>query len=259
MVTTVQREVAPRVSFATFINEQVATNAATASKGDGRHRLFVGQTRTGKTTLARIVNRMKKSVVVFGTKPKDASLDRYVAEGYVRIDHWPPTRRELKQRGPYEQVRLLLWPKVQRYEELFKFRPIFKAAIRELAFESYWTISVDELFYACQRTKLDLADELSEVAYSGASNGTSLHVTIQRPRGVPLLIPSSCHDVYAFRMGIEDDVRDLAGYSAHSSREVADAIKGLNQSREGVGHEFLYLPFVGDATWKVSEVPSNWA
>ena len=256
----VELEQPERVPWDRFITTQVERNREAASRGKGFHRVFVGQTQSGKTTLNRIMLRMKKTVLMFGTKPKDDSLDEYITrEGFVRLDHWPPTKKELKQRGPYEQVKLLLWPKINTYADLAKMRPLYKAAIQDVTIEPHWTASIDEGNYFCSRKYLDLGDEVAQIAYGGASNGSSEHLLLQRPKGVDPITYGSGHDLFLFPIGNTDDIRDLSGYSKQTAREVAAAVKSLNPDADKRGHEFLYLPFVGGATWCISEVPAQWA
>lgn len=197
---------------------------------------------------------------MFGTKPKDSSLDRYVTEeGFLRIDHWPPTPRELRYRGSREQVKLLLWPKVERYEDLTRHHDLFRRAIRDVSIEGGWTVSIDEGLWVCARRGLNLGEEVSQIAFGGASNGLSLHLVIQRPAGIPVTTYSNCHEGYLFRMGNTNDIREIASYTGYDTLEVAQAIRGLNRGNPEKGHQFLYAPLVGGRTWEVSEVPREWA
>ena len=254
------REVPSVESWPAWVNNQVARQRKIAP-GEGVHRLFNGQTRSGKTTLNKILLRMKKTTLVLGTKPKhDAALERYVSEeGFVRIDHWPPTTKELKQRGQYEQVKLLLWPKVKEYAQLRGFAPLFRRALQDVQIDGNWTVSIDEGLWVCARKGLDLGDVVSEIAIGGAGNGLSLHVLVQRPRNIDPIIYSSCHEGYLFKAGNENDLRELASYTSYSSRDLATAVKGLNLGNEERGHQFLYAPLSGGSKWSVSEVPSDWA
>lgn len=255
----IELEQPPRVPWDRFITTQVERNRIAAASGKGFHRVIVGQTQSGKTTLNRILLRMKKTVLMFGTKPKDDSLEDYIrTEGFVRIDHWPPTRKELKQRGPYDQVKLLLWPKITAYADLKKWKTLYRRAIEDITVEPYWTASIDEGNYFCSSKFLGLGDEVSAIAFGGASNGSSEHLLLQRPRGIDPITYGSGHDLFLFPIGNTNDIRELASYSKQTAREVAAAVKSLNRGNPDRGHEFLYLPFVGGASWAISEVPSNW-
>ncbi len=259
----------PVVSWSTFINAQVdrnnaakvTTNPRTKRKTvEGRHLLFNGRTRSGKTTLNRIMLRMKKTVLVLGTKPNDPSLDDYVEkEGYLRIDHWPPKPKELKQRGPYEQVKLLLWPDMSAYTDLKRHREIYRAALRDIFVEGNWTVGIDEGLWVCSRKGLDLGDEVSAIAIGGAGNGISQHLVIQRPSGIPVIIHEQSHELYNFRTGNTNDIRELASYTGKSTREFTDAVRGLNRGNPEAGHQFLHAPLTDGADWEISEVPASWA
>jgi hypothetical protein len=263
------RDVPPVANWTTFINAEVARNkAAKVSTNpktkrvtvEGIHRLFNGRTRSGKTTLNRVMLRMKKTTLVLGTKPNDPSLDDYVyKEGFVRIDHWPPTAKELKQRGPYEQVKLLLWPNMKTYADLKRYREVYRKAVQEISVEGSWTLSVDEGLWVCSRKGLDLGDEVSAIAYGGAGNGVSLHFVIQRPAGVPVIIHESCHELYNFRTGNTNSLRELASYAGKSTRDFNDAIRNLNRGNPEKGHQFLHAPMTDGADWEVSEMPADWA
>lgn len=254
-----EREAPPTLPWVTFVNEQVALNKS-LTPGHGRHKLFDGQTQGGKTTLNRILLRMKQYVLVLGTKPKDSSLDEYIAkEGYIRIEDWPPTKDQLKKRGKYGQVKLLLWPAARTYSEDLKHRrDVFRRAVRDVATEGGWTLGVDEGLWTCSRKGLDLGDEVSAIAQGGASNGISLHLVIQRPAGIPVIAYQSCHDAYIFKCGNTNDIRELASYGSHDTMDVARAIRGLNRGDPTRGHQFLYMPMTGGAEWGVSEVPADW-
>ena len=257
-----ERETPPVVPWPSFINEQVAAIREEGSRNppEGLHLLFVGQTRSGKTTLKRIMARAKRAVVVFGTKPgRDSSLEKYITEGFTRIDHWPPTKKELTPKGPYEQVKLLLWPKIKTYPDLQKYLDVYRRCAEQILVEAHWTLDIDELRWVCGRDGLRLGDIVTQIAVGGASNDTSLHMAIQRPSAVPIETYASSHHDYIFKLGNTNDIRELASYSAYSTREVSDAIRNLNKENPEKGHQFLHLPVVGGSSWKVSEVPKDWA
>lgn len=260
-----ERELAPEVPWVTFINAQAQKNRADSlgpkGEGLGVHRLFAGQTGTGKTTLARVFTRLKRATVVFGTKPGiDSSLDAYVTrEGFTRIDHWPPTKKELKAKGPYEQVKLLLWPKMKEYADLKRSAELFRAAVRDITVEGNWTIGVDEGLWTCWRKGLDLGDEISAIAFGGRSNGISLHLVIQRPSGIPIATYANCNEGYFFKLGNTNDIRELSSYTGYSTREVTDAIRSLNKGNPTKGHQFLYAPMSGNGQWAISEMDKDWA
>lgn len=246
---------------------QVRTNAEavyTRDDGtvgmDGIHRLAVGQTRSGKTTLLRILARLKRANLVLGTKPgRDTSLEAYITkEGYTRIETWPPKNKDLRPKRD-GTVRLLLWPKITAYGQLRTFRATFAAALQNVIADGNWTTTVDEGLWLCSRKGLDLAEEVSEIAYGGASNGNSLHVGMQRPSGVPVIIHDQCGESYIFKLGNENDLRNMASYSKYSPADTITAVRLLNTTPGQEGHQFLHLPRSGgaDRHWEVTEADAR--
>ena len=255
----------PLASWTRFATEQVQLNRQAVKRDargkpvlNGIHRLFVGQTDSGKTTLMRILTRMKRAVVVFGTKPgTDLALEKYVTdEGYIRVESWPPPKSALRLRNG--AVRIMLWPRISAYEQLRSHAATFRAALQQITVEGRWTVAIDEGLWVCGKDGLGLGREVSDIAYGGRSNGISLHIAMQRPANVPVIVHSQCQQSYVFTMGNTHDLRELASYSRYSTPEVADAVKALSDDAEHT-HRFLYLPRAGGSDWQVSEVPESWA
>ena len=254
----------PQVGFPAFMKGQVTTNTekvyvrkdGTVAM-DGLHRLAVGQTNSGKTTLLRVLARLKRANLVLGTKPgRDSALEAYeFEEGYTRIDTWPPKNRDLRPKRD-GTVRLLLWPRITGYGQLRAFRSVFSAALQSVIVDGNWTTTIDEGLWVCSRKGLDLAEEVSEIAYGGRSNGNSLHVAMQRPSGVPVIIHDQCEESYIFKLGNENDLRNMASYSKYSPADTITAVRLLNTVGINHGHQFLYLPRSGGQNkgWQVTEV-----
>lgn len=247
-MTTQQTELVapPVVGWDQFYALERARNA------QGRHKLFVGPTQSGKTVLARLEARLRDYVVVLGTKPVDSSLDAYVKEGYARIDHWPPTRSEIRKQ-PEGTTRFLLWPKITKREDLRspRVRDAFLRLFDQAFIEGMWTIVVDEALWVARRSGLGLDEPLADMAYGSASNKVSLYITLQRPSGVSRLIWSNVSEAYIFHSGVRDDVRELASLGIYQPPDVVKVIAGLGT---GQGHHpFLYLPCRAQGSWAVSE------
>ena len=215
----------------------------------GSHRLFVGPTQSGKTLLCRYAARDQKYVVVIGTKPRDISLDAYLKEGYRRIEQWPPKAKDLAPDPETGDVRLILWPKIVKREDLRRHRGTFQRFFEEAFVEGHWCIVADEGLWIASRKGLGLDQELADLAYGGASNKVSLYLCIQRPSGLSRVTWSSVSDAYIFHGGVTDDIRELATLGTYDAKDVARIIKsGLK------GHQFLALPCRGQAEWAISEV-----
>ena len=215
--------------------------------GQGRHILFVGPTQSGKTVLARKLAELRSFVVVFGTKARDSSLDAYLADGYRRIESWPPKPKDIRPDST-GAVRLLLWPKIVKREDLRRHRDHYARCLEDAFIEGHWTIVADEGLYLASRKGLNLDQELADVAFGAASNKVSLYLCLQRPSGLSRVTWSSVSDAMVFHLGVTNDIRELASLGVYDPREAAHAIKQLQ------GHAFLDLPCRGGAEWSISEV-----
>lgn len=222
-----------------------AREASVIKQGD--HILFVGPTQSGKTVLCRKVVRLRDYVVVFGTKPVDASLDAYVNEGYARIDHWPPVKKDYKDQ-PEGQARFILWPKMKERADLRRYRDVYARALEEIFIEGRWAVVADEGLWIASRKGLNLETELGDVAYGGASNKVSLYLLAQRQANVGPVAWTSVSQALVFHMGRTDDVRDLASLGTYPPAEAVRVIQHLR------GHQFLDLPCRGGVEWSISEV-----
>lgn len=213
----------------------------------GSHQLLVGPTQSGKTLLAHELANLRRFVVVFGTKPVDPSLDAYIADGYKRIDHWPPQRSDFRDM-PDGVAHFILWPKIAKREDLRRFRPVYAKCFDDIFIEGRWTMVIDEGLWMAARTGLDLGKQMGDVAYSTASNKVSMVLLVQRPTNVPPVTWTSCSDALIFHLGRTDDVRELASMGTYDPKIAQTAVRQLR------GHQFLDLPCRGGAEWSVTQV-----
>lgn len=236
----------PVIDFPAWIAREAATTR------QGMHLLFSGPTQSGKTTLCRIVASLRDYVVVLGTKPKDRSLERYVADGYVRLDHWPPTRSDIRKCSG-DGCHFIVWPKMTTRQDLRKHTGLYLKVLDQVYAEGHWTVVVDEGLWMCNPKGLGLGDVISDIAYGSASNMVSLYLLVQRPANVPPITWTSVAQALLFHMGRTDDVRELASLGTYDPRAAVVAMQHLT------GHQFLDLPTRAQAEWAISEVPPAWA
>lgn len=237
----------PVIPWREWYAREAAILGEAASQGEGFHILFDGPTRSGKTLLCRKVARLRPAVVVWGTKPKDKSLDAYVDEGYCRIDHWPPTNREIRDQ-PEGQARFIIWPEMHKREDLRRYRGVYLNCIESIFIEGKWVLVVDEGLWTASRTGLDLQRQVDDYAYTGAGNMNSLFVLAQRQANVGPITWTSVMQALLFHQGRADDVAEVASLGTVPPKDARVAIQKLR------GHAFLDLPCRGGAEWAISEV-----
>jgi hypothetical protein len=197
------------------------------------------------------VARLRNYVVVFGTKPVDPSLDAYVAEGYVRIDHWPPTKKDYDKAvgwSPPNEARFILWPVIKSREELRAFADAYRKCMDEVFIEGKWCIVVDEGLWMASNKGLGLGDTMGELAYGSASNKVNLYVLCQRLSNVGPIVWTSAEEALVFKSGRTADMRELASLGTYEPKDVQAAVRRLH------GHQFLDVPCRGMAEWSISEV-----
>lgn len=230
----------------------------------GMHVSVSGPTGTGKTVLARYVALIRSYVVVFGTKPHDDQLEAYEHQGYIRIDHWPPTKKELSEFEGTGEARFLLWPKIVHREDLRRYRHIYAKALDDIFAEGHWTVVIDEALWTCGKSGLDLGEHLSDLAFGARSSKVSLIFLGQRPVGqLPPILWTSVSQALIFHLGRTDDVRELASLGSYQPQAAALAVQRLNTDEAGEpipgSFKFLDLPVRAQARWSITEVPPSWA
>jgi hypothetical protein len=196
---------------------------------------------------ARTLARDRDYVIVLGTKMRDREMDAYLAEGYERVETWPPPRKALR---PLEDgsVRIVLWPKVRERTDRYKHRAVFSRCLDNVLKEGGWTVVADEGLWLSDKMGLGLSEHLSHLAYMGRSNGITLMMLVQRPRGVPIHTWTNVSHCFLWHGGNTDDARELASLGTVPPRDVAAAMHSLT------GHSFLYLPCRSGGGWAISEV-----
>lgn len=166
----------------------------------GEHLTAIGHTGSGKSHAVRLLLPLRGHSVVFGTKPRDATLKAFRRDGWVRYTEWPPE--------PHDD-RVLLWPSVQTIpDDIVNQRRVFADALADVFAQGGWCVYLDELPYIVNTLRLGDYPEL--LWQQGRSLGVSLVAAAQRPRHVPLLAFSQATHLLLWRASDAADLQRLA-------------------------------------------------
>jgi DNA helicase HerA-like ATPase len=195
----------------------------------GEHLSVFGRTGTGKTFLTTdILNIRTGYTVAYGVKPDDESLDFLInKEGYERITTWPP---RYTQDGT---KRFVLWPHIERIEDIDNSEPLFKRATGEIYAQRGWCLYVDEVRYMV--SNLNLQKELVNMWILGRSSKLTLVACSQRPTWVPLEMLTQATHLFIFSLEGEDDLKRLRHISGYNKDLIISTITELPE------HHCLYL------------------
>lgn len=220
MVTQPQTTSIPRLSWADHLDRW--------DWRQGQHITLIGPTGCGKTTLALQVLDLRGYPLVVSTKPRDPVVAELKADGYQVSRAWPPP-----------SYRSVLWPPIDKPEDVDRQRAVIDQALREVYRTGGWTLYLDEARYVTEYLGLGKAVEL--LWLQGRSLGVSVIASGQRPRHMPLAAYSQATHLYVWRTRDRSDAQRLGEMSGGPPvLEVMAALDGLE------GHEVLYMSATGE-------------
>jgi hypothetical protein len=186
----------------------------------GDHISAIGPTNSGKTNLMLQLLALRKNVVVFGTKRKDATLNPLLQSGnYLKVNEWSE--------GHYTS-RLILNPPLKQMEDIARQKAIFDSAIRQIFMMGGWCIYVDEIAYFVDQ--LGLSKHLNLLWQHGRSLGITLMGGTQRPYHIPLAAYSQATHLFLWRNNDRRDVQRLSEISGQvDKRLIQDTIPQLER------------------------------
>lgn len=193
---------APRIPWDVFVRSELNWRS-------GEHFGLIGPTGQGKTTMLLNMLPLHHFVTVFGTKPRDETMDRLVKSGYMKMKRW----RSIDARNVPRRV---LWPDARNLNSVGRQREVFTDAVERIYREGNWTIAIDELWYFANILKMDLYVKLYFL--QARSTGISLLAATQRPASVPLEMYDQSTHLMFWR---DNDRRNLDRLSEINSRDSA--------------------------------------
>jgi len=192
----------------------------------GEHVALIGPTGQGKTTLLLNLLPMHPYVTVFATKPRDRSMDKLIAEGYVKLPRWQSIDAR-------DMPRRVLWPDATEMDSVENQRRVFHHAFGAIYREGGWTVALDETWYIINT--LGLAPDVKLYLLQARALDISLVCATQRPANVPLEIYDQSTHLFFWRDNDEANLRRLSGISWRSAELVRQIVSGLEQ------YQVLYI------------------
>jgi hypothetical protein len=196
----------------------------------GQHVTLIGPTGKGKTTLALAILPMRNFVVAFGTKPKDATLDKlHKSGGWRLVRKWEQMPNILHRKA----MRVVLWPKYQTPRDLPGQHYEIATALHEAFAMGSWCLFVDELWYFDKFLK---QREMLEMIWTqGRSVGISLVAGTQRPAHVSLLAYDQATHVFFWRDNDERNLKRISGMNGLNAQLIRSTVATL------ADHDVLYV------------------
>jgi hypothetical protein len=185
---------------------------------NGEHFALIGPTGLGKTTMLVNLLPLHRFVVVFATKPRDATMNGLVRSGYMRLDRW----RSL---DPAQHPRRVLWPDASRLDSEKTQRAVFADAFARIYREGHWTVALDETWYMTNVLGLD--SEIKTYLLQARSLGISLVAATQRPAWVPRELYTSCTHLMFWRVNDQTDLASLSGIGWLNGEIIREIVANL--------------------------------
>lgn len=202
-----------------------------------QHLAAVGPTGQGKsTTIHGLIDAHRSYVAYLATKPRDRTLEQYIARGgYQRIHDWPPKRGFLMKRPvpAQEMPRRLVWPDATSLDAEAEQTRVFKRALADVYQAGGWCTVWDDFWYLS--VLLGLEKDAKKFLYNARSNDIPFVLGAQRPAGNRLVeIFDQADHILFFRDNDEANLRRIGGVGWLSADLIRAHVANLDP------YQFLY-------------------
>lgn len=204
----------------------------------GDHFAILGPTKSGKSTLElglahhRAASLVDRGVVVLGTKPRDATLTKWIgAHRAAVVKSW----REVGY-AERKNRRIVVWPEYGRASTApARNKPVFLDVIDGVMLDGDWTLVIDETAYMVEQ--LGMRSQVDELWNAARSNVVTVMSGAQRGSWINRSMASQMSWAAGFRFQDQDDAKRVAEIFGDRGR-----FTPLLQSRKR--HHFILLQTV---------------
>lgn len=187
----------------------------------GEHVTFIGPTGQGKTTLCLALLHLRDYVMVFATKPRDATMSSLVKEpGWRKVDKWERMPTVLG-----KSCKVVFWPKYRTPDDEPMQAWQIGTAMRNAFTQGGWCLVIDELWWT--DNKLGLKAMTESLWTQGRSLGVSVVAGTQRPANVSLLAYDQPTHVFFWRDNDERNLKRISGMNGLNARLIRDTVATL--------------------------------
>lgn len=203
-----------------------------------QHLAAIGPTGQGKsTTIHGLLDAKRTYVAYLATKPRDKTLDAYIATGqYVRIADWPPRKKGIGRR-PYtaqEMPRRLVWPDATRLDAEARQKQVFSACLDDVYTSGGWCVVWDDYWYLTHI--LGMEKVAKKFLMNARSNDIPFVLGAQRPAGNKLVeIFDQADHLLFFRDNDEANLKRIGGVGWLDAAAIRAFVAHLEQ------YQFLYV------------------